>query len=90
MTWENIDGIFLPNHRCRCGNINIKAAVYRTERLARMISDKNTSPIQIQDLQMDMMGMMSDMNKVINSEWDDCQCNFGLLAINQTGFAKSI
>lgn len=90
MTWENIDGIFLPNHRCRCGSINIKAALYRTERLARRMSDKNISPIELQDLQMDMMGIMSDLNKTINDEWDDCRCNFGLLAINQTGFAKSI
>ena len=34
--------------------------------------------------------MMSDMNKVVNGEWQQCVCNFGLLAINQTGFAKSI
>tara|TARA_R110001592_G_scaffold320742_3_gene598976 strand:+ start:5126 stop:5398 length:273 start_codon:yes stop_codon:yes gene_type:complete len=90
MTWENIDGIFLPNHRCGCGSINITAAVYRTERLARMLADVNLSPIEREDLRMDMMGMMSDMNKVVNDEWEKCQCNFGLLAINQTGFAKSI
>ena len=90
MTWENIDGIFLPNHRCACGSINLKAAFYRTERLARMLSDSKLSHIESQDLHEDMMGMMSDMNKVLNSEWDECQCNFGLLAINQTGFAKSI
>ena len=51
MTWQNIDGIFLPNHRCGCGSINIKAALYRTERLARMLSDKDISPIELQDLQ---------------------------------------
>ena len=90
MTWQNIDGIFLPNHRCGCGSINLKAAVYRTERLARMVTDNKLSPIETHDLQQDMMGMMSDMNKVVNGEWEQCHCNFGLLAINQTGFAKSI
>jgi hypothetical protein len=90
MTWENIDGIFLPNHRCACGSINLKAAFYRTERLARMLSDSKLSHIESQDLHEDMMGMMSDMNKVVNGEWEQCSCNFGLLAINQTGFAKSI
>jgi len=90
MTWENIDGIFLPNHRCGCGSINLMAAFYRTERLARMLSDSKLSHIESQDLHEDMMGMMSDMNKVVNGEWEQCSCNFGLLAINQTGFGKSI
>ena len=46
MTWENIDGVFLPNHRCSCGNLNIIAMAYRTERLARMISNESISPIE--------------------------------------------
>ena len=90
MTWENIDGIFLPNHRCGCGNLNMKAAAYRTERLSRMIVHDSISPIEREDLKQDLLGMMSDMNKVVNGEWEQCACNFGLLAINQTGFAKSI
>jgi len=68
----------------------MKAAAYRTERLARMISHDSISPIEREDLKQDLLGMMSDMNKVVNGEWDQCACNFGLLAINQTGFAKSI
>lgn len=90
MTWENIDGIFLPNHRCMCGKLNMKAAAYRTERLSRMLYHDSVSPIEREDLKQDLMGMMSDMNKVVNGEWQQCVCNFGLLAINQTGFAKSI
>ena len=90
MTWENIDGIFLPNHRCNCGNLNVMAMAYRTERLARIISNESISPIEREDLKQDLLGMMSDANKIINGEWEQCSCNFGLLAINQTGFAKSI
>ena len=77
MTWENIDGIFLPNHRCSCGNLNI-------------IANESISPIEREDLKQDLLGMMSDANKIVNGEWGQCACNFGLLAINQTGFAKSI
>ncbi len=90
MTWENIDGIFLPNHRCSCGSLNVKAAAYRTERLARMIYNDSISHIEREDFKQDLLGMMSDMNKILNGEWEQCSCNFGLLAINQTGFAKSI
>ena len=59
-------------------------------KLARMISNDSISPIEREDLKQDLLGMMSDANKIVNGEWGQCACNFGLLAINQTGFAKSI